>query len=533
MVGAVFVFCSGCALRRGCTEQFSMEIAHTNDIHAQVEPFNKYFQPCSSEDKIANNCFGGMARVITAVKKLKEANPDLILVDAGDIAQGSFYFRIYKEKLASWYINQIGYDALTFGNHDFDEGAQYVVDMASLIHAPYVSANIDASKNAEIDPLIKPYVILEREGQKIGVIGAITEEAANLMPNMKGLVILPLIESIQKQVNELEAQGVNKIVLISHVGLGVDRELARELSGLDVIVGGHTHSLLSNNDSKAEGPYPIIEKSARGEPVAVVTDYSRANYIGKLRAYFDNNGVLKDARGEPIVIDALYCEDEQAASKIHPWKETLKPYYEKVVGEAQDAFIVANDICRLEECSAGNMLADVLMWAAKDSKPDFAVINGGSIRSTISQGPITLAAVYEALPFQSTVSTFKLNGTDVLEMLEVGVSRSESKQNDGTGRFLQVSGLQFSWDANRPAGQRIGNVLVAASSGKFVPLDKNKIYSVASVDFIRRGGDGFDILKERAIEPYDFGPVLSEAFIAYLESHPKISAKLERRITKY
>ena len=303
-------------------------------------------------------------------------------------------------------------------------------------------------------------------------------------------------KSIQAQVDELEAQGINKIILLTHVGLGMDKQLATEISGVDVIVGGHTHSLLSNTDSKAEGPYPIIVKSPRGELVAIVSAYSRANYIGQLTVSFNVNGQLVEAKGEPIVIDSKFPEDPQSSLQIETWKSSLKPYFQKVVGEAQDSFIVANDICRLEECAAGNLLTDVLMWSARDATPDIAVINGGSIRSTIPKGQISLAGVFEALPFQNTVSTFKLIGKDVRSMLETGVSRSDNRQNDGTGRFLQVSGIKFRWDPKKPVGARVSDVEVRGRGGKYAPLKDNKEYVIVTVDFIRRGGDGFDILKE-------------------------------------
>ena len=195
VIGICLLALVGCSVIQPSTDQFSVEIAHTNDIHAQVDSFNKYFQPCSPEDKITNKCFGGLSRVITAAKRLKEQNPDLVFLDAGDLAQGSFYFRIYKEELVSWFANQISYDALTLGNHDFDEGSSYVVKSLTAIKTPYVSANIDSSANAEVNPLIKPYVIIKRNGQRIGIIGAITEEAISLMPNMNGLTIAKINSS--------------------------------------------------------------------------------------------------------------------------------------------------------------------------------------------------------------------------------------------------------------------------------------------------------------------------------------------------
>ena len=158
--------------------------------------------------------------------------------------------------------------------------------------------------------------------------------------------------------------------------------------------------------------------------------------------------------------------------------------------------------------------------------------NGGGIRAGIPAGTVTLGQVLEVLPFGNTLSTFGLKGSDLLTVIEHAVSVAEDRTSGKSGRFLQVSGLRFTWDAAREPGKRVTEVSVRDSNWKYRPLKPDAIYRVVTNDFVRKGGDGFNVLTERAIDPYDFGPVLSDVVAEYFKHKGKAAPGLEGRITR-
>jgi 5'-nucleotidase len=191
-----------------------------------------------------------------------------------------------------------------------------------------------------------------------------------------------------------------------------------------------------------------------------------------------------------------------------------------------------NEGCRYNECNLGDLITDAILWDTKDEGVQIAFYNGGGIRTGIPEGEISMEQILEVLPFFDTVATMELKGSDIREALEYSVSRAESTQNEGTGRFLQVSGLRFTWNPDLPVGGRITRVEVGNPDGAYTALDDNLTYKVAASDYLRNGGDGYAIFAERAINPYDFGRAVSDILVEYLETYSPVSPSLEGRISK-
>jgi 5'-nucleotidase len=204
----------------------------------------------------------------------------------------------------------------------------------------------------------------------------------------------------------------------------------------------------------------------------------------------------------------------------------------QVIGSTTTDLDGERSSCRFGECTMGNVVADAIHDAVANEGVQIVITNGGGIRSSLNAGDITLGGVLEVLPFNNTVATFGLKGSDVLAALENGVSRAENPDNEGTGRFPQVSGLRFTWDGSQPAGERIISAEVENDDGTFSPIDPDATYKLASNNFNRGGGDDYTVFAENAIDPYDFGPTLSEVVANYIAKVSPVTMELEGRITR-
>ncbi|NPA90708.1 MAG: multifunctional 2',3'-cyclic-nucleotide 2'-phosphodiesterase/5'-nucleotidase/3'-nucleotidase [Chloroflexi bacterium] len=493
-------------------DEFTLTILHTNDVHANYEKT--------------------LARQTTLIKQIREETPNVLLLDAGDRFQGTLFYRLYKGEMAQWAMNYQGYQAMAVGNHEFDDGPPTLAKFIKGANFPVLSANLDVSQDPDLAGLVKPYTVVEVGGEKIGIIGLTTEDVDILSSPGPNVKILPAVDSLKKAVQELTDQGVNKIIALTHVGYEMDKKLAAQVDGVDVIVGGHSHTCLGDV-KHAAGPYPTVVNAPSGQPVLVVQACSKLKYMGRLNVTFDDKGVPKAFSGELIKVkDENVPEDPEVAAEVAKRMEPINELKSKIIGETKVDLVGDREVCRFAECNMGNLVTDAIIWKMKDQNIQIALQNAGGIRASIPKGPISLGQVMEVLPFGNTISTFGLKGEDLWAALENGVSRAENPENEGTGRFLQVSGLRYTWDPTRPVGSRIVSVEVKNPDGTYSPLDLNAVYRVAANDFMRKGGDDYKVLAEKAIDPYDYGPPLDEAVADYIHAHSPIAPKVEGRIQK-
>jgi 5'-nucleotidase/UDP-sugar diphosphatase len=511
---------------------YTLTVLHTNDVHAHILQFNSTGGDCSQADAAAGKCFGGVARRATEIAKVRAEGGNVLLVDAGDEFQGTLFYTKYKGEEAQRFMNEMGYQAMAVGNHEFDDGPGVLGSFVRGAKFPVLSANLDVSQEPELAGLIKPYVVLQIGGEKVGVVGLTTEEVAiNSSPGPH--VAIEAVEAAAKEaIGELEKAGVNKIVALSHVGFDRDKEVAAAIDGLDVIVGGHTHTYLSNTDPAAEGPYPVVVKSPGGKPVLVVSDAAYGQALGRLDVTFDADGVPTAWQGNPIALDASVPEDAKLLSEVQSLNAPLEALRSQVIGSTTANLIGDRAVCRFEECTMGDLIADAMLWATAKQGTQIAFENGGGVRASIQAGDVSLGNVLEVLPFGNTLATFELSGADVWAALENGVSRAEDPANEGTGRFAQVAGLRYTWNPKLPAGARLVSVEVKNPDGTYGPLDPKATYKVATNDFNRRGGDDYTMFAEKAINPYDFGPTLDKVVADYIAAHSPIAQAVEGRVVK-
>ncbi|WP_214721764.1 5'-nucleotidase C-terminal domain-containing protein [Exiguobacterium sp. s192] len=470
-------------------DDFSIGLMHTNDTHANLDKAPKR---------------------ATVIKELRaayraEGKPSLLL-DAGDVFSGSLYFNKFLGQADLELMNYMKYDMMTFGNHEFDlgetENNSALKNFVTKAKFPFITANVDFSKNESFNGLQKKTItagpekgqiyqgiIKEYKGQKIGFFGLTTEETADIA-SPGTVAFANYITSAKAAVKKLEDRGVNKIVALTHIGFddneAVDNDqlLARNVDGIDVIVGGHSHT-------KLEKPVVVDETIVPGkaEPTIIAQAYQYGDFLGNLDLTFDYKGKLTEYNGSLIDV-AKAAEDTRAA-------EILKPYADQIT-ELKNEEVGANIVNELgnprgevsvrnSETALGNLITDGMLKKAKEYNAEtvIAMQNGGGIRAAINAGPLTVGEVLTTLPFGNTLATVKLTGQEIKDLLEISVGVAPIEN----GGFLHVSGMKFEYSSKLAKGNRVTKMEVN-NGGTFETIDPAKTYVIATNAFTAKGGDG-------------------------------------------
>ncbi len=514
------------ALSTPAAADFTLTILHTNDFHSRIEPINQYDSACAPEDAAESKCFGGSARLVTAIRDRRAATENPLLVDGGDQFQGSLFYSYYKGKAAAEMMTALGYQAMTVGNHEFDDGPEVLRGFMDAVGFPVLMSNADVSKEPALNGVLMPSTAIEVGGQRIGLIGLTPEDTPELASPGRNIAFTDPAEALTREVARLTADGIDKIVVLSHSGYEVDQRVAAQVSGVDVIVGGHSHTLLANAIEGAAGPYPTWVTAPDGNRVAIVQAGAYGKYLGELKVTFDDAGTVKDAAGEPTVMDAAVAEDAALKARIAELAKPLEEIRNEVIAEADAPIDGSRDNCRTRECEMGNLVADAMLDRVKGQGIQIAIANGGGLRASIDGGPVTMGEVLTVLPFQNTLATFQLTGADVIAALENGVSQVEEVK----GRFPQVAGLKFAWTRGKPAnGGRVLEVMVREGDA-WVPIDPAKLYGVVANNYVRGGGDGYRVFAEKAQDAYDYGPSLEDVVAEFLANASPYKPHLDGRI---
>jgi len=508
---------------------YTLNILHINDWHSRIESNNKFESTCSAEDEGKGECIGGAGRLVTAIaqERQKLQGQNVLLLDAGDNFQGSLFYTTYKGKVEAEFLNLMKFDAMTLGNHEFDDGEDAISPFLDIIKFPVTTANVKPNAQSKLGDRIKPSLVLEIGGQKIGIVGGLTNDVVDIASPGPNVAIADDVTAMTAEVEKLKAQGVNKIIALTHIGYVRERDVIAKIPGVDVVVGGHSHSLLSNTDPKAEGPYPTMVDNPDGYKVPVVQAASYSKYLGEIKIVFDDNGVVKEATGDPIYLDKSVIPDPAVLARIKELGAPIEALKAQEVSETTKAVDGSRDNCRARECEMGNLVSDAILDRVKGQGVEIVFQNGGGLRASIDQGVVTMGEVLTVLPFQNTLSTFEISGKDVVAALENGTSQLE----EGAGRFAQVAGLKYSFDKSAPVNSRISAVEVM-EGGAWKPIDPAKTYLAATNNYVRQGGDGYKIFATDAQKAYDYGPGLEQVVADYLAKNRPYTPKLDGRITE-
>lgn len=517
---------AGLAVAAPVAADTTLHLLHINDLHSRIQPINRFDSTCGAEDDAAGECFGGVARVATAINtlrgELEAAGENVLVLDAGDQFQGSLMYTTYKGDVEAEFMEAIGFDVMAVGNHEFDDGPENLARFAEMTSFPIISGNLDLSQsNILDDTMIPDHVVLDVNGVQVGVISALAVDTAETSSPGPNVIFQDEIDALQADVDALTEQGVNIIIALTHVGLPADIRIAEAVTGIDVIVGGHSHTYLSSSDPDRAGAYPTMATNPDGDFVPIVQAYAYSKYLGHLEVTFDDDGNVVYASGDTMVLDASVTPDPEIAARVAELGGPIEEAMSVVIGETSDIIDGSRDTCRAMECPMGNLVADAMLERVREQGIDVAIQNGGGLRATIDAGEITMGEVFTVLPFQNTLATFQLTGAGIIEALENGVSAVE----EGAGRFPQVSGMSYTYDPAAEPGSRIVSVEIAGEA-----LDPEAVYGVVSNNYMRGGGDGYASFTT-ADNAYDFGPGLEQVVADYIMASEGYTPYTDGRIT--
>ncbi|XP_063381719.1 apyrase-like [Cydia fagiglandana] len=499
------IIISSCFLLVRGQETYELNILHYNDFHARFVETSPWGTVCNPE---AAPCIGGFARLTTAVRDGLEREPHSLVLNAGDSFQGTIWYNILRWNVTQDFMNMFHHDAHVLGNHEFDNGIEGVVPYLQHLEAPMVTANIIDDDEPSIQGLYQPSIIVEKNGRRIGIIGVIIA-STNVLASTGRLRFTDEVEVVRQEAEKLHEQGIDIIVVLSHCGIEIDREIA--LHGgpyIDIIVGGHSHTLLYNEDPPEnsafvpEGPYPVVVEQETRQ-VLIVQAAAHTQYLGEIKLFFDDAGNLLNWEGNPHYLGNEITQAPDVLEKIAYYLPQVDELARQEVGSSM---VHLSASCACGECNLGSFICDAFMHAALPLATEgnwnyahFCVINQGGIRVDIEPGTITFEAMLLSTPFENNVEVFQLRGDHIMEMLEFSVANDPYNG----ARMLQVSGIHIVFDGSKPVGSRVVTASVRCidcSVPIYEPLRLDKNYTIISQSFVGDGGDGFSMISENRFD---------------------------------
>lgn len=534
---------------------FKVRILHTNDHHARIEPVLDSATP-------PQPLHGGVARRHTLIESQRQsagADLDVLLLDAGDVFQGTLYFNQYNGLADLEFYKAMQYQAIAIGNHEFDKGPQALADfmakaadpafvppvnpagsVAAAVAIPVISANINTTAASPLNgKIIKNTIITLSKGaaagKKIGIFGLTAPDTAILSNVGEGVTFVgnpdpeaantELVNLINAQVAELKNQGANAIIALTHIGYALDLAMAAKTTGVGLFLGGHSHTPLGPQPNK-QGEYPTPVTNSTGDNVPVLTDWEWGRWLGVFDVGFDDQGRVSELTGTPIEVIANstttgYIEPNAAIeTRINTdYKPPLDALRQQKVGETQVLLDGVRNNVRNRETNLGSLIADALLQKTASDGAQVAITNGGGIRNSINVGNVTVGGVLEVLPFGNTIALVTLTGAQLLASLEHGVSQADLSN----GRFPQVAGLRFTFTPSYAANSRVLKVEIQQSNGSFVALDPTANYRVATNNFMLTGGDGYAAFPQGQ-DKVDTGFIMADVVADYIAANSPITA---------
>ncbi|MFN2493298.1 MAG: bifunctional UDP-sugar hydrolase/5'-nucleotidase [Pyrinomonadaceae bacterium] len=452
---------------------------------------------------------GGLARVLTLKQEVEKQSPNTLFLLAGDTISPSVESITYKgaQMIDAW--NTAGLDYATFGNHEFDFGPDVLLARMKESRFKWIAANVIDKRTGKPFGDAAAFVIREFDGVKVGIFGLVLEETKTTSRPGPDVVFLNPCETARKMVEDIHAAGAKTVIALTHLSMSEDKEVAR-CADVDVIIGGHEHSLLES----ASGGAPIFKMTADAREMGQI-DLNISKSSGLVQSI--------DWKVTPVTRDTK--EDARFAAVYRKYGTLLKELSQRV-GRTTVELDARSAVGRSRETNLGDFIADAFRAATGS---DVGLMNGGSIRAdeVIRPGFITRREVLSILPFKNKVVKVELSGATLRQALEHGVARSA--EDAEPGRFPQVSGVRFAFDARRPPGSRIVKLTV---NGR--PLDPAGMYTLATSDYVAiDGGDGYAMLKDarllitRQQAKFD-SDVLQSAIALRKRIAPKTDGRIER-----
>ncbi|PHR69491.1 MAG: NAD nucleotidase [Arcobacter sp.] len=519
-------------------EAFKLSVFHVNDIHSHISSEAMKLKVDGVKTYMQ---IGGYARMVNQLKKLKAKKPNSLVLNAGDTFQGTLFYSLFKGKADAKALNLISWDAYALGNHEFDDGDKALADFLDLLDddITMLAANVVPDKGNILEGKWSPYVIKTVGKEKIGIIGidivGKTIKSSNPSDEIK---FSDETKTAQKYINELKTMGINKIIVLSHQGYKNDLKMASALSGVDIIVGGDSHSLLgdfSNLGLKStSNDYPTIITSKDNKQVCVVQAWEYAHLLGDLDVVFDKQGDVLYCTGQPKILagdvfkrknkegkKVEVSEDEKtkilkilaAASNIDIVDENkealkiVKEYEDKVnvkkatvIGSAGEELghsrIPGDTYDKRNTLPLGSDIASIVAKSFYDLSKlaDACIQNAGGVRTPIMKGEINMGDAYSLLPFSNTLFEIQMTGSEIKQVLEDAIANV--KTGGSTGSFPYSYALKYDVDMSKNINNTVSNLeILDRKTQVWGELIKDKMYTIVTNSYTAGGKDGYTTFK--------------------------------------
>jgi 5'-nucleotidase/UDP-sugar diphosphatase len=493
---AALLFLSLGPLWAGAAQE--LVLLHTNDHHGAVLP---------------NNSRGGLAQLAAYIKAVKAVNPQVLLIDAGDINTGTALSNMFAAEPDILAYNLMGYDAAAFGNHEFDGNQEKLLRQIEQAEFPFISSNIKTADGNYLGD--GPYLVKKYDGFTVGLFGITTLRTKIIASPDAGLEFINEIEAAREMVDILRnREGVDIVIAITHIGDVKEDpahitspELAEAVPGIDIIVDGHSHSFFA------------APKKAGNTYIVSANEWGKYIGHGKLTV---RNRMLVNFTWAPVEI----APDAEVSAMLEPYIKKADESLKEVVGQAAAPFIFGNRLTRYQETALGNLITDANVWyfqTVYNQQIDFAFHNGGNIRAELPQGPITQEQILTILPFENYLYIVSLRGSDIIELFNFIATVPQ-----GSGGFPQFS-KEVRYTIDKSAGQSSGVIKDLTIGG--APVDPGRVYRFCANDYILGGGDGYEVMK-KAANPFNTSLLLSYVVVEYIKAqNGAISPAVDGRLT--
>lgn len=534
----------------------TLHIAHINDHHSQLDGFTDF--ELTVDGVPTRVTLGGMARQAAAFKALAAKERALLKLHVGDALTGTLYYTFFKTDADAALMNTLCFDAFIPGNHEFDDGDATLAQLLDALGSgpcplpALLSANIVPAAGTPLAPAgrvprLAPFAVRRVQGVDIGLVGVTV--AGKTQVSSRPLASTRFLEeasAAQAAIDALRARGVRHILLMTHIGYATDLTLAQRLHGVDVILGGDSHTLLGDFRAlglNSTGPYPTQARNADGELVCIGQAWEYGKVFAHMQVRFDGQGRVRACSGQAsLLIDGPF-QQQQAEGRWQPLDEgatqalrtrlarqngvqlqTPDPVAAQVlsrfasqvavhkaerIGTATEALCLvrvpgepSNASAGVPGCEQANQFArgsDVAQavaeaFLAASRRADVALQNAGGVRAPISAGPLSMETAFRVLPFANTLVEIELSGAELLQVLEDGVANHlDLGRSDGSHPY--AAGLRWRLDLRAPRGQRFQQVEVLdKASGRWLPLESTRHYVLVTHDYLAAGRDGHDTL---------------------------------------
>ncbi|MCF5897681.1 bifunctional metallophosphatase/5'-nucleotidase [Aeromonas veronii] len=543
-----------------------LTVAHINDTHAHLDPTENglAIQPTGQQKFEFFAKLGGYPRLKFKLDELREqAGKDgrhFLTLFGGDAFQGTLYFTQFRGEEESRLLSEMGIDAATLGNHEFDLGNGPLNEYAAKVNYPIVAANLVKSSSSALkdNQNIHEYIIKEINGESVGIFGLVLDNMHDISSPDKDTQFQPMIASAQRTVDTLKKKGANKIIMVTHIGLQSDQAVAKAVNGIDLIVGGHSQTFLGdmdelksigytahNQNPSDDNTYAQMVTNPDGGKTCIVQAGEWAKGYGLVNVSLSKEGAITKCEGRNTLMSGddftKSVPDPKDSKKtikvplggseqttvvdyiakspvieIVPEDQTMRDVIDteyKPAVAALEAKVIADVPVKLPHVRVPTtpdgaglidpLVAESLYWKLNqlNTKVDFTIQNAGGVRADVNATPLTVGYVMGTLlPFGNKIAAFNLKGKDVRATLEYAVDYAIGHQTGiaaSSGAFPYVGHLSYTYDGKLAKGSRITKLEVLDANGQWAPLDDEKIYRVGANTYIAAGKDGYNGLLKR------------------------------------